>query len=279
MKSIRLIAALAGLGCSLVMTAPAAATFLGITAQIKTKGFLDPFDPTREVAVFQFYARFDNPEDQLTVVFGEGNDELRIETNAPGGFWNPFNGSDAPTQATVDMFPSADFDSYVTIGTKRAIIPEGRINGNDVDSPYEHNNLTKLGIGFDPFPAFGVANKIASFAAVWVAPSEIAGPPGPPDDPDLPKIKTPQTLAGPDGLVLFMQLSITTTTNGVPQDDPDAIFSEIFGLLNLGVREKIGGQNIFREIRGLKFNYSVPSPGALALLGIAGLAGCRRRRS
>ncbi len=133
MKHTRVMAALAGLGCSLVMTAPAAATFLGITAQIKTKGFLDPFDPTREVAVFQFYARFDNPDDQMISVFGLDEDKLHIETDAPGGFWNPFGGSLPPSQDLIDMFPSAEFDSYMTIGSTRNIIPEGPINGNDVD--------------------------------------------------------------------------------------------------------------------------------------------------
>ena len=79
-------------------------------------------------------------------------------------------------------------------------------------------------------------------------------------------------------MVLFMQLSITTTTNGVPQDDPDAVFSRIFGILSVGVREKIGGENAFREIRGIEYDFAVPAPGALALLGIAGLMGTRRRR-
>ena len=130
MKRIRVMAALAGVACSLGITAPAAATFLEITAQIKTIGFIDPFDPFREVAVVQFYARFDNPEDQLTWVFGEGADKLHVETDAPGGFWNPWNGSLPPSQELIDIYPSAEFDSYVTIGTERNIIPEGPINGN-----------------------------------------------------------------------------------------------------------------------------------------------------
>ena len=106
----------------------------------------------------------------------------------------------------------------------------------------------------------------------------IADAPGPPENRDLPQIKTPQTLAGPDGLVLLMQLSITTTTNGLPQDDPDAVFSRIFGILNVGVREKIGGENVFRQITGIEYDFAVPAPGALALLGIARLMGTRRRR-
>ena len=278
MKRIRVMAALAGLGCSLGITAPAAATFLGITAQIKTIGFLDPFDPTREVAVIQFYARFDNPADQLISVFGEGNDEFRMETNAPNGFWNPWNGSSPPSQDLIDVYPEAEFDSYVTIGTKRNIIPEGPINGNDVDSPYEHPSQDHRTPGFDPLKAFSAPQFFSTFAGGVVAPTEIADAPGPPQNQDLPQIKTPQTLAGPDGLVLFAQLSITTTTNGVPQNDPDAIFSSIFGILNVGVREKFVGENIFREIRGIEFDFAVPAPGALALLGLAGLMGTRRRR-
>ena len=116
------------------------------------------------------------------------------------------------------------------------------------------------------------------FGIGWAAPFVIADAPGPPGDQDLPQIKTPQTLAGPDGLVLFMQLSITTTTNGLPQNDPDAVFSRIFGILNVQVLEKIGGENILRQITGIKYDFAVPSPGALALLGIAGLMGTRRRR-
>lgn len=275
-KSLTLLAGFVG---SLMITASAPATFLGVVTRNKDKGFIDPFDPTREMIVVNFFARFDNPEDQLITVFGEGQDKLQITTNAPDGFWNPFNGSLPPTQELVDMFPSAGFDSYLTIGTKRGFLPKGPINGNDTNSPYDMSSQATLTPGFDPFPSFGTNGDISTFGGGVAAPPTIADAPGPPDNPNLPQIKTPQTLAGEDGLVLFMQLSIVTTKNGVPQDDPDAIFSEIFGLLNLGVREKIGGQNIFREIRGLKFNYTVPSPGALALLGIAGLAGCRRRRS
>ncbi len=137
------------------------------------------------------------------------------------------------------------------------MIPFGPINGNDVDSPYEHPSQTKNTAGFDPLPAFGTSNIINTFGNGWAAAPTIAEAPGPPDNPDLPQIKTPQTLAGPDGLVLFMQLSIRTTTNGLPQDDPNAIFSRIFGILNVGVREKIGGENTFREIRGIKFDFAV----------------------
>ncbi len=147
-----------------------------------------------------------------------------------------------------------------------------------MDSPYEHPNQTVQTANFDPFPAFGTNNIINGFGIGWAAPPVIADAPGPPGDQDLPQIKTPQTLAGPDGLVLFMQLSITTTTNGVPQDDPNAVFSRIFGILNVGVREKIGGENITREVHDIEIDFAVPAPGALALLGIAGLIGTRRRR-
>ncbi|MHC4414092.1 MAG: hypothetical protein ACYS0G_02280 [Planctomycetota bacterium] len=269
---------LAGLGGAVLFTASAQAAFDRIVTELKTFGHIDPFDPTREVAVLNLYARFTQPGDQLIIVFGDADDPLQLDTDAPGGYWNPFNGSLPPGQDVIDMFPSAEFDSYLTIGTKRATIPFGPLNGNDVSSPYEHPSQAGLTFGFDPLPSFGAPSQIFTSGGAVVAPATIADAPGPPDNADLPQIKTPQTLAGPDGLVLFAQLSITSGTVG-QIDDPDFVGSIISGIINIGVREKDADPpNQFREIRGIEYFFQVPSPGALALLGIAGLAGVRRRR-
>ncbi|MHC4416120.1 MAG: hypothetical protein ACYS0G_12635 [Planctomycetota bacterium] len=272
---LKTLALLGGVGGAILISSSAQAAFDRIVVQRKMVGNLDPSNPSREIAVYNLYAMFTHPDDQLVTVYGDLDDPLDIQTDATGhanpawnGFWNPFNGSLPPSQAIIDVFPEAEWDSYLTIGTKRRTIPFGPINGNDVNSPYEHPSQAVLSPGFDPLAPFTTPTQIFTDNGFVFAPPTIADAPGPPDNPDLPQIKTPQTLAGPDGLVLFAQLSMTSTTG---MGDP----SSIFGYVNIGVREKDADPpNTFREIRHLW----VPSPGALALLGIAGLTGVRRRR-
>lgn len=69
---------------------------------------------------------------------------------------------------------------------------------------------------------------------------------------------TPQGIAGPDGQVLIAQLTVNAG-------------QDVSGIVNL---QFLGGAQALDQA----FASAVPAPGALALLGLAGLAGTRRRR-
>jgi hypothetical protein len=107
------------------------------------------------------------------------------------------------------------------------------------------NNMLNIGIDWSDFEAGG---DISSDNGTWFAT---------PDD--------AQVLAGADLRVMIGQFTMY------------GLDSHVSGLINL--QGKVGNFETFQET-GIAFDYSlaIPAPGALALLGLAGVASRRRRK-
>ena len=105
------------------------------------------------------------------------------------------------------------------------------------------NNMLDIGIDFSGFEGGG---DISTDNGSWFATPE-----------------DPQVLAGEDLRVLVGQFTMF------------GLGSSVSGVLNL--QGKQGDFETF-QARGQEFEYYIPAPGALALLGIAGLATRRRRK-
>ena len=107
------------------------------------------------------------------------------------------------------------------------------------------NNMLNIGIDWSDFEAGG---DITSDNGTWFAT---------PDD--------AQVLAGADLRVMIGQFTMY------------GLDSHVSGLINL--QGKVGNFETFQET-GIAFDYSlaIPAPGALALLGLAGVASRRRRK-
>jgi uncharacterized protein (TIGR03382 family) len=106
------------------------------------------------------------------------------------------------------------------------------------------NNMLDIGINWDDFENNGGA--ISSDNGTWFA--------TPDDD---------QVNAGADLRVLVGQFTMY------------GLDSHVYGVLNIQGKE--GDFETFQEY-GIAFDYEFPAPGALALLGLAGIASRRRRK-
>jgi len=105
------------------------------------------------------------------------------------------------------------------------------------------NNMLNIGIDWSDFEAGG---DITSDNGTWFAT---------PDD--------AQVLAGADMRVMIGQFTMY------------GLDSHVTGLINL--QGKVGDFETFQET-GIAFDFALPAPGALALLGLAGVASRRRRK-
>ena len=93
---------------------------------------------------YRIYARCENPTDFVTSVSGDSEFPTRIQSTEPF-FQSPFGGllSNDQTPSLFGFFPSAEFDSFLTIGlTESASSGEGNINvsgatGNPWGSNFE----------------------------------------------------------------------------------------------------------------------------------------------
>ena len=113
MKTLSL---LAGVGAPLIATASAQAGFLGLKSVVKPNPFVG--------LVVNVYAIFDRPDpgdgsgDHMVAVAGTPNAPMLIEVIG-GVFYNsPFGNDGAPSSAFFPVFPSLEFDTFVTIGVK-----------------------------------------------------------------------------------------------------------------------------------------------------------------
>jgi hypothetical protein len=175
----------------------------------------------------RLYAQFTESTDQLNAVFGDSESDLYIRS--ANGFYQHFLGG--PTSisintALIPLFPSLEYDSWVTIGSE-----------NQTD-----NAMLDIGIDWTDFENGG---DIETDNGVWFAtPNDM------------------QVIAGDDFRVLIGQF----TTFG--------FFSEVYGYVNLQ-----GKQGDFETFvaRDQYFGW-IPTPGALAIFGLAGLNSYRRRR-
>ena len=105
------------------------------------------------------------------------------------------------------------------------------------------NNMLTIGIDYAGFEAGG---NISTDNGTWFAT---------PAD--------PQVLAGADLRVMIGQFTMLGTD------------SHVSGVIN--IQGKAGNFETF-DVTGIAFDYALPAPGALALLGLAGIASRRRRK-
>ncbi len=171
---------------------------------------------------YRVYADVD-AGDQVNAVYGDAGAALHIESSA-SFYQNAFGGNTPPSAALIAVFPSLEFDSFVSIG---------RLTDTD-------DGMLEIGIDWSAFEAGG---PIFTDNGSWFAT---------PDNAQVFEV---------DGRVLIGQF----TTAG-----------DVSGIINLqGKDDSLNNWNAV----GVEFASGVvPAPGAIALLGIAGLAARRRRR-
>ncbi|MHC4129197.1 MAG: hypothetical protein ACYSWT_08590 [Planctomycetota bacterium] len=191
------------------------------------------------IACVNVYAEFDNMAgDRLDSVAGTPNTPLNI-TIVGGTFWNHWSGGDsAPPQGLINLYGSLAYDSFYTIGLKA--IPMG---GSDETTLV---NMPTLGGYYGPF-----VTSVSTTNAGWsiVPPTDSQGNPWDPDS------------GGGAGEVLIGQFS---STNGSWIDGQFLI--------------QFTGDGVPGTQAAVSFSWPLPTPGALGLLGAAGLIGRRRRR-
>ncbi len=187
-------------------------------------------------------------DSRIDAVFG--NAETSIELMGMNGASFYQNSLGGPTSTSINsaffaLAPSLEHDSYVTIG---ALHLDG--------TPFGENGLLDIGIDWAPWEAGG--DLSANDGTWFVTPDKEQG-------------------AEVGGRVLLAQLTIYGTHgDGVV----DAMFKA--GFQGKDTPDETGDtwQLTDANANGANMIYidAIPAPGAIALLGLAGLAGRRRRR-
>jgi len=240
---VKTLSALAGLGGALIMTGSASANYLGLSV---VQGTGSVGGVLRNV--YRVYANFSDPNDYLTAVSGSptlGNMVIQSRNAADSGAGSNFvnvtgGGSTAPSAYQLTQTPEAAFDSFVTIGVS-------------VSDQAPGGDTTGLSPGFTGI-ANGI-NQINSNNAGWFTTG--------------PQEQGRAGFAG-DGDPLLRVLIAQLTVSSTSQVKGTVAIS---GVNNAGLLPPAAF-----TVSGQTFN-SAPAPGALALLGMAGLVGARRRRT
>ena len=225
---VRTLSMLAGVSAPLILTGSSDAGFVGIKTTSKPNDF--------GLLVVNVYSIFDRPgEDRMSYVAGTPNALLRIEVHN-GTFYNHEFGDDmAPSTFLVGLYPSLEFDTFVTIGVKQ-VGPGGQPKDNLIITP--------------GFPTGITGSVLETTGAYWFTESLFA---------QSYPFNAPFSFPG-NGQIIIGQFS---TTNGTAISG-----TFLIQYTSNGVQ--------FQQSVGSFFH--VPGPGALALLGLAGLMGTRRRR-
>jgi hypothetical protein len=215
---VKTLSVMAGLGGSLLLGSAAQAAFTGLAVESK--------DNTFGIFNCNVYACFDDPLDRGYAVAGTPGNPLNIEVTDGTFYQNAFNvAPTAPAMAFFPSFPSLEFDTFVSIGTKVAEGGVVSLSPGFTNASFGPSSLTGTNIGWFVTPVDALAVPDA------------------------------------DGKVFLGSFS---TQDG----------TQIVGSLLLQWDDANGttSQTV------ATFDHQVPAPGALALLGMAGLMGARRRR-
>ena len=189
--------------------------------------------------VVNVYAEFDNPgNDFMESVAGTPGAPLSISV-VGGSFWNHpiFGGDTAPSAALVGAFPSLAFDSFLTIGVKMTG-PGGQ--------PFDGTTL----VGNLPVPLAGTS--FGTTNGSWAILGPLAQ--GNPFDPI-------NSFPG-NGQLLIGQFSAVATT-------------ALIGIQGTFLLQYMSDGAVTGTFE--TFEHFIPTPGALGLLGLAGLLSTRRR--
>ena len=236
---------LAGLAGALIASTTAEAALTGIELVAKQS----PFNP--RLVICNLYVTFSAPGDNLISIAGLPAPEAQLSytTNSVPGFHQEVSigAQDFPLDADLlILFPNYADDTYITIGLKHGYAPGA---------------LTMQEVGV--LPGTGGATTWNAGGSLLSNPS-VGGSyfvlPGAPEGVEV------------GGQVLIAQLVIDgnqpTTDLAAPRIDvfiPEIAWANAAGV---GATQTVN----------LSATHIIPAPGTLALLGLAGLAGIRRRR-
>jgi hypothetical protein len=189
--------------------------------------------------VVNVYAEFDNPgADHMQAVAGTPLNPMDI-TVIGGSFYNhAFGGDQAPQAALVAAFPDLAFDSFYTIGRKV------------IDPPGADLNVLNL-VNMPVLSGTGVHTINGAYGLV------------PPNGPQGDPFDSVNNFPG-NGSILIGQFSMEIPATGT------------YGIQGAFYLQYVSDGTVGNSY--VSFENIVPTPGALGLLGIAGLIGRRRRR-
>jgi MYXO-CTERM domain-containing protein len=254
---VKTLSALAGIGTAMILSGQANAGYTGLSV-VKTdvNG-----TPGGNISVYRVYANFSSANDQLFAwgwlvnQAGQVGIESRnsTDTGAGSNFRNYGGNGDLPPSAYgVGQNPNLAYDSFFSINANRTDQITAANGGPIVVSPGA--------------PGLGTASPDSGINSLTVASTGGAYSIAPTLPNGTPAALSFAGFAGdgdPENRILLMQLTVSQGDN-------------VRGTIFVTVNNALAGAT--QDIGGQTFN-SVPAPGALALLGLAGLVGSRRRRA
>jgi len=193
-----------------------------------------------------------NDGDSLNAVAGNSDQGLALTSN--GNFYQ--NDAGGPTSKSINsaffgFVPSLEWDSYVTIG---ALYQDG--------SPFGSNELNDVGIEWGEFESGG---NLYTDNGTWFCT---------PDQPQCDAIEHANLsdASGFLGTRFGVLIASVTVQGGDGLREGAGYFSALLQGKLAG-----SGDTWTANVDNVKYG-DIPAPGALALLGLAGIAGRRRRR-
>ena len=242
---VKTVSALAGLGGALIMSTVASANVTGLSVFSETSGG-GPAPAGLPRTIWRVYANLTNATDRVNA-WGAGSDfgpgsivNVNAVDSGPGlGFTNI--GGGGGQLAPYSPGTTRDWDSYMTVGVRYGNQSPG---GVDPTATITGTPIFAVGTSWIPDQTNG--------GGVFITPDDAQG--------GASYINSGNDT---DHRVLLMQLVVNAGDN-------------VKG--TIGVAWQAAGQ-AGQTQTGLTFTSAIPGPGSLALLGLAGLVGARRRRA
>jgi uncharacterized protein (TIGR03382 family) len=249
---VKTLSALAGLGGALILSGESQAAYLGLGVTLHTSVTISGVARS----VYRVYAVFDDANNTMTAV--GGSPALGVATikslmadgvTAGTNFFNFGGGNSAPLTSYGAFLagPNAEWDTFATIGVAK----------DDVNTSADDVGLTP------GFPPFIPGNVWTSNNAAWFT----AGP----QQQGKAGNGLSATFNNGGSSVTGMGVLIAQLTVNSGQEVAGTVF----------VNGDLGGPlaGAIFQFTNQTFSSIIPAPGALALLGLAGLVGTRRRRA
>ena len=243
------------IGGSLMLSNSAQAAYTGLSAELHTTVTIDGVARS----VYRVYANFTDSGDRLYSVYGSPTiGAMTIQSydqfgGAGSAFYDVAGNNKAPTQSQINAIPSIQWDTFVTIGVSVAD-----------QAPFgDETTFTPGFVGI-------TGNSYSNSNGGWYLTPTIDHD----NNPGTPEIVSPQSEAGFAGdgdlanRVMLLQLTVNAGDH-------------VAGTVNLVAfnNTALAGGTIGSQIIAQQSFNTIPGAGALALLGVAGAFGSRRRRT